>query len=69
MIKDYTSGPHTDIVLRMGRKTQVHLTVRDMQQLITYGEPIFHDLLTLSLEVITSQYGGKYLEPAFFSQL
>ena len=69
LIQLYTNGSHTDVILRLSRKPEIHVTVQDLRQLLTHREPIFHDLLTLSLDIITSQCSGKYLEPAFFPQL
>jgi len=69
IIKAFSKGSQSNIIAHLQRMPNICVMVGDFQELISHGPPINHELLTLSLEVICSQHGTKYLEPAFFTML
>ena len=47
----------------------MHITARDFQDLISFGVPIYHELLNLSLETLCRDYSAAYLDPSFYPTL
>jgi len=69
IIKAFSQGSQSNIIAHLQRTPDICITVDEFWELITHGSPINHELLILSLEVISSQHGTKYREPAFFTIL
>jgi len=68
-IKAATQRKETDTIVKLSSKPDVFITVKDMRDLISYGIPIYHELLVLSLEALCSTYHAAYLDPSFYPTL
>jgi len=68
-IVQYCQGPHTSVILRMYLKPHIHLTTKDLRDIISHNSPINHELLILGLEVICTNYNSSYLDPSFMPTL
>jgi len=56
----------TDTITKSARKPDIHITTKDIHDLISFGIPIYHELLVLSLEALCIQYQAAYLDPSFY---
>lgn len=65
----YSQGPWNYTILQLNNLYTTHIKVGDLRDLLSHGEPLFHELLIVSLEIICHQFKVKYLKPAFFSIL
>jgi hypothetical protein len=66
VIRYYCQGHPLQTILRLTRTPDIHLTIQDMRDLLSHSEPIYHELLIVSLEILCSTFGGSYLDPSFF---
>jgi len=68
-IVQYCQGPHTTVILRVYHKPHIHLTTKDLRDIISHNSPINHETLVLGLEVICTNYNSSYLDPSFMPTL
>ncbi len=59
----------TTTIAKSAATPDIHITTRDMRDLLTYGTPIYHELLVLSLEALCTTYDATYLDPSFYPTL
>ena len=64
-IYDYCQCPTIPTILRLKRKLDVHITTKDLRDIINHNIPIYHESLILCLEVICTAYDGAYMDPSF----
>lgn len=60
--------PKTTIV-KSATSPDIHITTKDLRDLISQGMPIYHELLVLSLETLCKTYDASYLDPSFYPTL
>ena len=68
VIKLYCQGPSTTI-LRLFRKTDIHITNKDIRDIISHNSPIYHESLVLGLELLCATYNSSYVDPSFIPTL
>jgi hypothetical protein len=68
IIKSVQGDPST-IISRSANNHQISITIQDLRELLTHNSPIYHELIILSLEVISHHYNSHYLDPSFFTNL
>ena len=64
IIPTFCHGPSTT-VLRLCRKTDIHITTNDMRDIISHNSPIYHESLVLGLELLCATYNSSYVDPSF----
>ena len=69
VIKATVQRNPTDTVVKSSSTPDMHITARDFQDLISFGVPIYHELLNLSLETLCRDYSAAYLDPSFYPTL
>lgn len=67
-ILKYCQGT-SDTVLRLYRKPDIHITTKDIRDIISHNTPIYHESLILCLELICATYNGSYVDPSFIPTL
>jgi hypothetical protein len=69
LLRQYTSCPPSTKILSCSNNSGYYITTKDLQNLLSYNQPIYHELLILSLENLCSMYISSYLDPSFFNTL
>ncbi|MFN9982013.1 MAG: hypothetical protein ACK53Y_18960, partial [bacterium] len=68
-IYEYCQSPRITTILRLKRKPDIHITTKDLRDIIQHNTPIYHESLILCSEVICIAYEGTYLDPSFIPTL
>jgi hypothetical protein len=68
-IRNITRRNPTDTIVKSSSKPDMHITTRDFRDLLSYGVPIYHELLVLSLETLCKNFDSTYLDPSFYPTL
>ena len=68
IIPYYCQG-HSDTIIRSYRKPDMHITTKDLRDVISPNNSIYHENLILSLELLCSFFQGSYLDPSFYPTL
>lgn len=68
IIPSYCQG-NTATTLRLFRAPDIHITNKDLRDIISHNTPIYHESLILMLELISHQYDSCYLDPSFIPTL
>jgi hypothetical protein len=68
IIPTFCHGPSAT-VLRLCRKTDIHITTKDMRDIISHNSPIYHESLVLGLELLCATYNSSYVDPSFIPTL
>jgi len=68
--KRYTQGHKLSPFLRSQAQQSIHNTTQDLRNLITLNSPIYHELLILSLETLSTTFNSSsYVDPSFVTVL
>jgi hypothetical protein len=55
--------------MHITRRTNIHITVKDMRELLTYNTPTYHELLIIALEIISQTNNSTFLDPSFIATI
>jgi len=67
LITHYCQG--NSVIIQSFRKPNIHITTKDLRDIISPNTPIYHENLILSLELLCSHHEGAYLDPSFYPTL
>jgi hypothetical protein len=65
----YTGGLPNSIIARSTRNSNMYITVKDLRELVSHNNQIYHELIKLSMEVLYVQHNGHYIDPSFSTNL
>jgi hypothetical protein len=68
-ITKYCQLPSSTTIARAASALEMHITTKDLRDIISHGSPIYHESLVLSLETICDKYNTSYLDSSFYPVL
>jgi hypothetical protein len=68
-ITKYCQLPSSTTIARGASALEIHITTKDLRDIISHGSPIYQESLVLSLETICDKYNAGYLDPSFYPVL
>jgi len=69
LICSFTQGNPLTTIVRPARAPDIHISVRDIRELISHNSPKYHELIILILEAICSTFNSHYIDPSLFTTL
>jgi hypothetical protein len=60
-LKQYCNNPENSVFVRHRLKQDVHVTIKDLRELLSHATPIADKVITLYLELLTTQYNFSFL--------